>query len=312
MIRFKSLFSVVIFGAAALTGANSVIAQTTVAGSEGPTITPAPLGGTAGAIVTLNIANGGAQPVGTVINVGGLTVTGAGFFAPETGSWGACVYSADATPPASTTSDPAAFTTGPQLVFNQANNGTAQPLIIGATRRATQVSAIFTCPVLPGGTLPGSNSNVYRFVLAAGAPVPSAVTPVTAPGAVTLPGYNLPIATSSTTLSFNVAGANGAVACVAGGPGYTVAPNPLALVVGLPGAVTVTYTGSVAGTFNGTLTCNAVAPSTGGPFTYQLSTTVGAAVAAAVPVPTLGNISLMLLIAGFMGLGLLMVQRRRT
>jgi len=276
------------------------------------TITPAPLGGTAAAPTTLTIANATAQPVGTVINITGLTVTGAGFVAPATGSWGACVISADATPPALTTSDPSAFTTGPQLVFNQANNGTAQPLIIGGTRRVGQVSAIFTCPVAPAGTLPAANANVYRFVMAAGVPVASAVTPVTAPGNVVLPGYNLPTGTSSTTLSFNVAGANGAVTCVAAGTGYSVTPSPLNLVVGVPGAVTVTYTGNVAGTFLGTLTCNAVAPSTGGPFTYQLSTTVGAALAAPVQVPTLGNISLMLLVAGFLGLGMVLVGRRQA
>lgn len=275
-------------------------------------ITPNLLGGTSAAPVTLTVANGTAQPVGTVVNVTGLTITGAGFVAPATGSWGACTYSADATPPASTTSDPTAFTAGPQLVFNAANNGTAQPQVIGATRRAGQVSAILTCPVLPAGTAPAATANVYRLVLAAGAPVASAVTPVTAPGNVNLPSYNLPTGSSSTTLSFNVAGANGSVTCVAAGAGYSVTPSPLALVVGTPGAVTVTYTGAAAGTFAGTLTCNAVAPSTGGPFTYNLSTTVGAALAAPVQVPALGNISLMLLIAGFLGLGAVLVGRRQA
>lgn len=303
MIYFKPLLRAVIFGVAALAFANSASAQT---------ITPNLLGGTAAVPVTLTVANGSAQPVGAVINITGLTVTGAGFVAPATGSWGACVYSADATPPASTTSDPGAFTSGPQLVFNQANNGTAQPVIIGATRRATQVSAIFTCPVSPAGTLPAANANVYRLVLAAGAPVASAVTPVTAPGNVTLPGYTLPTGSSSTTLSFNIAGANGSVACIASGAGYTATPNPLALVVGTPGTVTVTYTGNAAGTFNGTLTCNAVAPSTGGPFTYQLSTTVGAAFVPSVPVPALGKIGLMLLLAGFLSIGMILIGRRQV
>lgn len=275
-------------------------------------ITPNLLGGTSAAPVTLTVANGTAQPVGTVVNITGLTITGAGFVAPATGSWGACTYSADATPPASTTSDPTAFTAGPQLVFNAANNGTAQPQIIGGTRRAGQVSAIMTCPVLPAGTAPAATANVYRLVLAAGAPVASAVTPVTAPGNVNLPSYNLPTGSSSTTLSFNVAGANGSVTCVAAGAGYSVTPSPLALVVGTPGAVTVTYTGAAAGTFAGTLTCNAVAPSTGGPFVYSLSTTVGAVLAAPVQVPALGNISLMLLIAGFLGLGAVLVGRRQA
>ena len=278
----------------------------------GPTITPNLLGGTAATPVTLTVANGSAQPIGTVVNITGLTVTGAGFVAPATGSWGACTFGADATPPAATTSDPSAFTAGAQIVFNAASNGTAQPQVIGATRRVGQVSTIMTCPVLPAGTAPAATANVYRLVLAAGAPVVSAVTPVTAPGAVTLPAYNLPTGTSSTTLSFNIAGANGAVTCVAAGAGYTVTPSPLNLVVGTPGAVTVTYTGAAAGTFAGTLTCNAVAPSTGGPFVYTLSTTVRAALAAPVQVPALGNISLMLLIAGFLGLGAVLVGRRQA
>lgn len=304
MIFSNPFLRAAVLGAAALAFASSASAQT---------ITPNLLGGLPAAPVTLTIANGSAQPVGTVVNVTGLTVTGAAFVAPATGSWGACVYSADPTPPAATTSDPSAFTTGAQLVFNQANNGTALPVVLGATRRATQVSTIITCPVLPAGTLPAANANVYRLVLAAGAPVASAATPVTAPGNVTLPGYTLPAGSSSTTLSFNIAGANGSVACVATGAGYTATPNPLALVVGTPGAVTVTYTGSVAGTFTGTLTCNAVAPSTGGPFTYPLSTTVTAApvAAPATPVPALGNLSLMLLLAGFVSIGMLLVGRRQ-
>ncbi len=290
----------------------ALTSQVTCPVSPGVTITPNLLGGTAATPVTLTVANGTAQPVGTVVNITGLTVTGAGFVAPATGSWGACTFGADATPPAATTSDPSAFTAGAQIVFNAASNGTAQPQVIGATRRVGQVSTIMTCPVLPAGTAPAATANVYRLVLAAGAPVVSAVTPVTAPGAVTLPAYNLPTGTSSTTLSFNIAGANGAVTCVAAGAGYTVTPSPLNLVVGTPGAVTVTYTGAAAGTFAGTLTCNAVAPSTGGPFVYTLSTTVRAALAAPVQVPALGNISLMLLIAGFLGLGAVLVGRRQA
>ena len=282
----------------------------------GPTITPNLLGGTAATPSTLTIANTSVppQPVGTVINITGLTVTGAGFVAPNTGSWGACIYSADAAPPAGTTSDPTAFTAGPQLVFNATNNTVAQPQVIGATRRAGQVSAIATCPVLPVGTAPAATANVYRLVLAAGAPVAAGtITAVTAPGAVTLPGYTLPIGSSSTVLNFNITGANGSLACVPTGAGYTAAPNPRDLVVGTAGGVTVTYTGNTAGTFVGTLTCTAVAPSTGGPFVYTLSTTVtGVVLADTIAVPTLGNISLMLLIAGFLGMGMVLVGRRQA
>ena len=278
----------------------------------GVTITPNLLGGTAAAPVTLTVANGSAQPIGTVVNITGLTITGAGFVAPATGSWGACTYAADATPPVGVTSDPTAFTAGPQLVFNAANNGTAQPQILGATRRAGTVSTIMTCPVLPVGTTPAATANVYRLVLFGGGPQ-SAVTAVTPSGNVTLPGYTLPTGSSSTTLTFNVTGVNGALACIATGAGYSATPNPLNLVVGTPGTVTVTYTGAVAGTFTGNLVCNAVAPSTGGPFTYPLSTTVSAAAAVnTVQVPALGNFSLMLLVAGFLGLGMVLVGRRQA
>ncbi len=278
----------------------------------GPTITPNLLGGTAATPVTLTVANGSAQPIGTVVNITGLTITGAGFVAPATGSWGACTYAADATPPVGVTSDPTAFTAGPQLVFNAANNGTAQPQILGATRRAGTVSTIMTCPVLPVGTTPAATANVYRLVLFGGGPQ-SAVTAVTPSGNVTLPGYTLPTGSSSTTLTFNVTGVNGALACIATGAGYSATPNPLNLVVGTPGTVTVTYTGAVAGTFTGNLVCNAVAPSTGGPFTYPLSTTVSAAAAVnTVQVPALGNFSLMLLVAGFLGLGMVLVGRRQA
>ena len=271
--------------AAALPALTSTVTCPMVGVLPPPTITPNLLGGTAATPTTLTIANAGAQPVGTVINITGLTVTGAGFVAPATGSWGACTYSADATPPANTTSDPTAFTAGPQLVFNAANNTVAQPQVIGATRRAGQVSAILTCPVLPAGTAPGATANVYRLVLAAGAPTAGAITAVTPPGAVVLPGYTLPAGSSSTTLTFNITGANGALACVPTGAGYTATPNPLNLVVGTPGSVTVTYTGAAAGTFAGTLTCTAVAPATGGPFVYTLSTTVAPAAAVAVIAP---------------------------
>lgn len=271
--------------AAALPALTSTVTCPMVGVPPPPTITPNLLGGTAATPTTLTIANAGAQPVGTVINITGLTVTGAGFVAPATGSWGACTYSTDATPPANTTSDPTAFTAGPQLVFNAANNTVAQPQVIGATRRAGQVSAILTCPVLPAGTAPGATANVYRLVLAAGAPTAGAITAVTPPGAVVLPGYTLPAGSSSTTLTFNITGANGALACVPTGTGYTATPNPLNLVVGAPGSVTVTYTGAAAGTFAGTLTCTAVAPATGGPFVYTLSTTVAPAAAVAVIAP---------------------------
>jgi hypothetical protein len=140
-----------------------------------------------------------------------------------------------------------------------------------------------------------------------------AVTPVTPAGALLLPSY-APGATpgrSTTALNFNVTGGAGALACVAAGAGYTATPNPLNLVVGTAGTVTVTYTGTAAGTFTGTLTCTSTAPATGGPFVYNLSTTVAdAVIPASVPVPTMGALGLglmSLLVAGFAGFA----QRRR-
>ena len=281
----------------------------------GSTITPAPLGGTAAAPTTLTIANAGAQPIGTVINITGLTDTGANFVAPATGSWGACTYSADATPPAATTSDPTAFTAGPQLVFNSTNNATAQPQVLGATRRAGAVSAILTCPVLPAGTTPGSTTNVYRLVLAAGAPsVVTATTPASGSTTVLAP-QAFGGGTSTQVLTFGSTGP-GTMNCAVtpASPGYSVAPAVVTLTLAGPNTATVTFTGTTSGTFLGTVVCTPVAPgATGGPFTYNFSTTVaGAPPAAQVQVPALGNISLMLLIAGFLGLGVVLVGRRQA
>lgn len=100
--------------------------------------------------------------------------------------------------------------------------------------------------------------------------------------------------------------------CVVSGAGYTASPaNPVPLTVAGPNIVTVTYTGAVAGTFAGGLTCTPVAPATGGPFIYTLSTNVGVPAVNTIQVPALGNISLMLLIAGFLGFGVVLVGRRQ-
>ncbi len=101
--------------------------------------------------------------------------------------------------------------------------------------------------------------------------------------------------------------------CVLSGAGYTVSPaNPVALTVAGPNVVTVTYTGSAAGTFAGGLTCTPVAPASGGTFTYTFNTTVGVPAVNAIQVPALGNIGLMLLIAGFLGFGVVLVGRRQA
>ena len=101
--------------------------------------------------------------------------------------------------------------------------------------------------------------------------------------------------------------------CVASGAGYSVSPvNPIQLTVAGPNLVTVSYSGSNPGTFAGGLSCTSAAPATGGPFVYTLSTTVGTPFVNAVQVPTLSSTSLMFLIAGFMGLGLVLLSRRQN
>jgi len=141
------------------------------------------------------------------------------------------------------------------------------------------------------------------------------VTATTSPGALALPSYSVSSTptSSSAALFFNTTGGASSLTCVAGGAGYSVAPVPLALTVGTSSAVTVTYTGASVGTFVGTLTCTPTGPATGGPFVYQLSTTVQAAqvIGPTVQVPTIGALglgSMSLLIAGFAGFQ----QRRRV
>ena len=177
----------------------------------------------------------------------------------------------------------------------------------------------------------GTVSNLYRVNLTTGAatlvgPVGGAanvngitvaptVTPITATpptgSTIVLPEYvTTGPGSSSRTISFSITGAPGQLACVASGAGFTAAPNPLNLTLAGPNLVTVTYTGTAAGTFTGTLVCTPVsAAATGGPFTYSLRASV---VLPTVPVPALGNISLMLLIAGFLGLGVVLVGRRQA
>ena len=138
------------------------------------------------------------------------------------------------------------------------------------------------------------------------------ITANTAPGAVTLPSYIPPANSSSTTLNFAISGGNGAINCVVSGAGYSASPaNPVQLTVAGPNLVTVSYSGLNPGTFSGGLSCTSVAPATGGPFVYTFSTTVGVpAVINTVQVPALGNISLLFLIAGFLGLGVALLARR--
>ncbi len=129
------------------------------------------------------------------------------------------------------------------------------------------------------------------------------IAPVTPAGNVTLPGYaaGATPGTSSLALNFNSTGGNGSIGCVATGTGYSATPNPLAIVAGTPGTVTARFTGTAAGTFTGTLTCTSAAPATGGPFVYNLSTTVTGAAITVTPVTAPGNITLPGYVAGAAG-----------
>jgi hypothetical protein len=169
-------------------------------------------------------------------------------------------------------------------------------------------TATVTCTGAAGTTLTGFPITLNGTVT----PPVSNVTPGTAPGNVTLPGYVLPAGSSSTTTLSFTATAGGAVACTATGTGYTVAPNPLNLTGTTPGTVTVTYAGTAPGTFTGVVTCNAVAPTTGGPFVYNVSTTVTAPVQVLTQIPTMTDMGKWLLIASLLGFGLVMVGRRQA
>ncbi len=153
-----------------------------------------------------------------------------------------------------------------------------------------------------------AQSVVYNLT----AVLPVAPTPITATtitgSTVVLPEYlTTGPGISSTTLNFGITGGAGQLACVASGTGFSVAPNFLNLTVAGPNAITVTYSGNVPGTFVGAVVCTPVAPAIGGPFTYNFRASVASPT---VPVPALGNISLMLLIAGFLGLGMVLVGRK--
>jgi hypothetical protein len=132
--------------------------------------------------------------------------------------------------------------------------------------------------------------------------VTAVVNPGTASGTiVTLPAYALPVGSSSTSLSFTSVGNASVLTCTATGAGFSVTPSPLNLAAGVAGSVTVIYTGSVAGTFTGSLDCTS--STTGGPFNYPLSVTVGVAIG--VPVPALSVAATWTLILSALGLGLL-------
>ena len=164
--------------------------------------------------------------------------------------------------------------------------------------------------VTNGGT--GANSNfigidTFSFVEGSVGPV-SAFTAVTPPGNITLTRA-LPATTSTSALVFNVTGAGGALTCSTASAGYTVAPVPLNLAVGVPGTVTVTHTGSAVGSFPGIVTCAGPVGSTGGPFVYNYTTNVTAAAAPIIPVPSMNTWGALLLLSGMALFGAFAVRR---
>ena len=175
-------------------------------------------------------------------------------------------------------------------------------------------SATLTCQT-PNATAAGATSFVVTLNGTNPAPVPIVITPTTPAGNVVLPALTIGATPAfvTTGLNFSVSGGAATLTCVVAGAGYTATGSPLSLVVGTTRTLTVTYTGATAGTFTGTLTCTSTAPATGGPFVYNLSTTVQAApaIGPTVQVPTIGAFGLGLLgllIAGFAG----WVQRRQV
>ena len=148
----------------------------------------------------------------------------------------------------------------------------------------------------------GANSNfigidTFSFVEGASA----TITPVTPPGNITLTRA-LPATTSTSSLVFNVTGGGAALTCTTTSPGYAVAPSPLTLAVGTPGTVTVTHTGSAIGSFPGTVTCAGA----GGPFVYNYTTTVTAAL---LPAPAMNTWGALLLLSGMALFGVFAVRR---
>lgn len=209
------------------------------------------------------------------------------------------------------------FTFSPAQTFPQAvaaGASIALPVrFTPAAANSAARTATLTCQT-PNATAGGT-----QFVVALNgtnpAPVPIVVAPTTPSGNVVLPALTIGATPAfvTTGLNFSVSGGPATLTCVVAGAGYTVTGSPLSLVVGTTLTVTVTYTGATAGTFAGTLTCTSTAPATGGPFVYNLSTTVQAApaIGPTVQVPTIGTFGLGLLgllIAGFAG----WVQRRQV
>lgn len=195
--------------------------------------------------------------------------------------------------------------TGPATV------GANAPAIgVSCTPGAVVTTAIVSCAQT--ATPAGAALAPLTSTATCPAGIPTAVTATTpASGSTTiLTAQPIGGGTSTQVLSFGSTGA-GTMNCAVtpASPGYSVTPVVTLTAAG-PNNATVTFTGTTSGTFLGTVVCTPVAPATGGPFTYNFSTTVAGALVPQIQVPALGNISLMLLIAGFLGLGAVLVGRR--
>lgn len=185
---------------------------------------------------------------------------------------------------------------------------TSGSIDLSCTRGAAEATATLTCTETATPTVAGSPfTRTWALTCPAAT---SAVSAGTASGtAVTLPRITLPSSSSTAALSFTASGSPAVVTCTTTGAGFSVAPSPLNLAVGVAGSVTVTYNGSTAGTFTGTLDCTT--SGTGGPFTYPLSVTVGTP-AVARTVPSMGALSTWILVLSVLGLGMLFGARVRN
>lgn len=242
-----------------------------------------PAGAAGAATSSIAIAGTGAAGTGNTV-VSGCAITGAG----------AAAFGAVTTTPANGT-------------FNTAT--TSGTINLGCTRAAAAATASLACTETP---TPGTPSTRTWALTCPAATVAAVVTPTTVSGTPSpLPSYNLPTGSSSRGFVFTAAGAGTTLTCtIASAKNFVVSPASLPLVVGAPGTVTVTYTGSTPGTFNGTLNCFTTGNAQ--TFTYPLSVVVGPAPVAApvIPVPTLSLMGSLMLLAGFLGLGMFMANRR--
>jgi hypothetical protein len=187
-----------------------------------------------------------------------------------------------------------------------------------ACNNTTAAATTQTLTITHNGGAAGAASPVTHAITCAAPVVGTSITAGTASG--TAQGFGSftvgGTVPAARPLAFTATGA-GAMTCALGGTNptsFTVTPATLNFAAG---ALTQTTNVGVAaglavGTYNATLTCTPTAPATGGPFTYPLSVTVApvAPVANVVQAPSLNFFGGMLLIAGFLGLGMVLTSRR--